>query len=67
MGTDHSIVNVIDFGLAKKYRDVLSGTHIPYKQDVDGRHGVGTCLFAALNTHMGVGEFFFLNPFELHY
>jgi casein kinase I homolog HRR25 len=55
MGNDHTIVNVIDFGLAKKYRDPLTGVHIPYKQDVDGRHGVGTCLFAAINTHLGIG------------
>ena len=56
MGSNHTIVNVIDFGLAKKYRDPLSGQHIPYKQDVDGTHGVGTCLFAALNTHLGIGS-----------
>ncbi|KAH8827290.1 kinase-like domain-containing protein [Flagelloscypha sp. PMI_526] len=45
-------VNVIDFGLAKKFRDPLSSAHIPYRQDPV--HGVGTPLFASLNTHLGV-------------
>ena len=55
MNADQTIVNVIDFGLAKKYRDPLTALHIPYRQDVNGRHGVGTCLFAAINTHLGIG------------
>ena len=49
-----TFVNVIDFGLAKKWRDPLSGEHIPYCQDA--HHGVGTSLFASINTHLGVGE-----------
>ncbi|KAI0665481.1 kinase-like protein [Trametes maxima] len=46
------VVNVIDFGLAKKFRDPRTGGHIPYQQD--DHHGVGTCLFAAINTHLGI-------------
>ena len=46
------VVNVIDFGLAKKFRDPRTGAHIPYHQD--DHHGVGTCLFASLNTHVGI-------------
>lgn len=55
MGTGKAsqMVNVIDFGLAKKFRDSRTSTHIPYKQD--DFHGVGTSLFAAINTHLGVG------------
>ena len=55
MGTGKAshMVNVIDFGLAKKFRDSKTSTHIPYKQD--DFHGVGTSLFAAINTHLGVG------------
>ncbi|KAI0043025.1 kinase-like protein [Auriscalpium vulgare] len=45
-------VNVIDFGLAKKYRDARTGAHIPYAQD--DQHGVGTSLFASINTHLGI-------------
>ncbi|KAF8193798.1 kinase-like domain-containing protein [Pholiota molesta] len=54
MGTGKAahMVNVIDFGLAKKFRDARTSTHIPYKQD--DFHGVGTSLFAAINTHLGV-------------
>ncbi|KAH9916516.1 kinase-like protein [Fomitopsis serialis] len=46
------LVNIIDFGLAKKYRDSRTGAHIPYMQE--DQHGVGTCLFASINTHLGV-------------
>lgn len=54
MGTGKSahLVNIIDFGLAKKFRDPRTDAHIPYKQD--DVHGVGTSLFAAINTHLGV-------------
>ncbi|KAK0474924.1 kinase-like domain-containing protein [Armillaria novae-zelandiae] len=54
MGTGKSVhqVNIIDFGLAKKFRDSRTAAHIPYKQD--DVHGVGTSLFAAINTHLGV-------------
>lgn len=54
MGTGKSahLVNIIDFGLAKKFRDSRKAPHIPYKQD--DCHGVGTSLFAAINTHLGV-------------
>src|SRR6266702_6493417 len=57
MGTGQGshLVNVIDFGLAKKFRD-RDGAHIPYKQDP--HHGVGTSLFASINTHLGTGQFF---------
>ena len=48
-------LNVIDFGLAKKYRDPLTGEHIPYHQD--DHHGVGTSLFASIHTHDGIGAF----------
>ncbi|KAK1218437.1 hypothetical protein PQX77_018901 [Marasmius sp. AFHP31] len=49
-----STVNIIDFGLAKKYRDPVTGDHIPYYQNENGLHGVGTSLFASLNTHLGI-------------
>jgi casein kinase I family protein HRR25 len=54
MGTGPSshLANVIDFGLAKKFRDVKTGAHIPYKQE--DCHGVGTSLFASINTHVGI-------------
>jgi casein kinase I family protein HRR25 len=56
MGTDRAehLVNVIDFGLAKKFRDSKTSAHIPYRQD--DHHGVGTSLFASINAHHGIGE-----------
>ncbi|KAF9221056.1 kinase-like protein [Gyrodon lividus] len=47
-----SVVNVIDFGLARRFRDPRTGEHVAYKQE--GRHGVGTSLFASVNAHRGV-------------
>ncbi|KAF9242803.1 kinase-like domain-containing protein [Melanogaster broomeanus] len=47
-----SVVNVIDFGLARRFKDPRTNDHIAYKQE--GRHGVGTSLFASLNAHRGV-------------
>lgn len=54
MGTDKAshLVNIIDFGLAKKFRDSRTNDHIPYHQEE--HHGVGTSLFAAINTHLGI-------------
>ncbi|KAF8645381.1 hypothetical protein AX16_007883 [Volvariella volvacea WC 439] len=52
VGRASHLVNVIDFGLAKKFRDPRTSEHIPYRQD--NVHGVGTSLFAAINTHLGV-------------
>ncbi|OCB88494.1 hypothetical protein A7U60_g4402 [Sanghuangporus baumii] len=44
-------VNVIDFGLAKKYANSGTGKHI--KNTQCDTHGVGTPLFASINTHRG--------------
>ncbi|KAF7313236.1 hypothetical protein MKEN_01010300 [Mycena kentingensis (nom. inval.)] len=54
MGTGRAagVVNVVDFGLAKKYRDPQTLIHIPFSQT--DYHGVGTSLFAAINTHLGI-------------
>jgi hypothetical protein len=46
-------VNVIDFGLARRFRDPRTGAHVPYAQA--DAHGTGTSLFASLNTHDGIG------------
>lgn len=60
MGTGPAahLANVIDFGLAKKFRDSKTGAHIPYREE--DCHGVGTSLFASINTHLGVGELEFV-------
>jgi casein kinase 1 len=43
-------VYIIDFGLAKKYRD-SAGTHMAFE---DGRELTGTARYASINTHMGI-------------
>jgi casein kinase I family protein HRR25 len=56
-GTTQGLVNVIDFGLAKRFRDPRTEEHVPYAQEEV--HGTGTSLFASLNTHDGIGEYDF--------
>lgn len=46
-------VNVIDFGLAKKFRDPKTHLHIPYKEN---KNLTGTARYASINTHLGVEQ-----------
>jgi serine/threonine protein kinase len=46
-------VNVIDFGLAKKYRDPKTHVHIPY---CENKNLTGTACYASVNTHLGIEQ-----------
>lgn len=52
-GPRRHVINIIDFGLAKKYQDPRNGRHIPY---VEGKNLTGTARYASINTHLGVEQ-----------
>ena len=52
-GKKQNIVYVIDYGLAKRYRDPKTGEHIPYK---DNKSLTGTARYASVNAHLGIEQ-----------
>lgn len=53
LGKKGNLVYIIDFGLAKKYRDQKNHQHIPYREN---KNLTGTARYASINTHLGIGK-----------
>ncbi|XP_062101507.1 casein kinase 1-like protein 3 [Humulus lupulus] len=53
LGRKANQVYIIDFGLAKRYRDPASNRHIPYREN---KNLTGTARYASCNTHLGIEQ-----------
>ncbi|KAF3649038.1 Casein kinase I isoform epsilon [Capsicum annuum] len=53
LGRKANQVYVIDYGLAKKYKDLHTHKHIPYREN---KNLTGTARYASVNTHLGVEQ-----------
>lgn len=47
------VVHLIDFGLAKKFRDPRTQQHIAYREN---KNLTGTARYASINTHLGIEQ-----------
>lgn len=53
LGKKGNLVYIIDFGLAKKYRDARTHQHIAYREN---KNLTGTARYASINTHLGIEQ-----------
>jgi len=54
LGSKGNVVYLIDFGLAKRYRDARTHQHIPFRSN---KNLTGTARYASVNTHLGIGSY----------
>ncbi|XP_058114342.1 casein kinase 1-like protein 4 [Magnolia sinica] len=53
LGRKANQVYIIDFGLAKRYRDSTTNRHIPYRHN---KNLTGTARYVSCNTHLGIEQ-----------
>ena len=53
LGKKGNLVYIIDFGLAKKYKDSKTYMHIPYREN---KNLTGTARYASIHTHLGIEQ-----------
>mmetsp|Transcript_16975 Transcript_16975/g.48248 ORF Transcript_16975/g.48248 Transcript_16975/m.48248 type:complete len:355 (+) Transcript_16975:2-1066(+) len=53
LGDKANLVHLIDYGLAKRYREAGTYRHISYRE---GKNLTGTARYASLNTHLGIEQ-----------
>ncbi|KAH7691111.1 Non-specific serine/threonine protein kinase protein [Dioscorea alata] len=53
LGRRANQVYIIDYGLGKKFRDLQTHKHIPYREN---KNLTGTARYASVNTHLGVEQ-----------
>jgi serine/threonine protein kinase len=51
--TESNTIHVVDFGMAKRYRDPTTHIHIPYRE---GKRLVGTPRYTSINCHLGLEQ-----------